>query len=129
MSYEITFLERPGYLHIQVTGENTLANVRAYLSEVRIACTERGCSSVLIEENLRGAGLNIAQIYNLVKEGSARTAPNVRIAYVDVNPEHSSSNMRFAEDVAANRGVDVRVFATLPEAAKWIAQPENDAAK
>jgi len=129
MSYEVTVLERPGYLHIRVSGENTPANVRAYLTEVRIACTERGCSSVLVEENLSGAGLNLGEIYNLVKEGSARTAPGIRIAYVDVNPEHSSSNMRFAEDVAINFGVDVRVFATLPEAAKWISRPANDAAR
>jgi hypothetical protein len=129
-SYEIEVRERPGYLHIRVTGENTPANALAYLSEVRIACVERGCSSVMIEENLRGPSLNIVQIYNIVKEASARTAPlALRIAYVDVNPEHSRSNMRFAEDVAVNLGVNVRVFATLPEAAKWIAQPANDAAK
>jgi len=130
MSYEIAVLERPGYLHIRVTGENTPANVRAYLSEVRIACVERGFSSVMIEANLRGPSLNLVQIYSIVKEESARAAPHVlRIAYVDVNPEHSRSHIRFAEDVAVNLGVNVRVFATLPEAAKWIARPANDAAK
>jgi len=84
----------------------------------------------MIEANLRGPSLNLVQIYSIVKEESTRAAPLVlRIAYVDVNPEHSSSNIRFAEDVAVNLGVNVRVFATLPEAAKWIARPANDAAK
>jgi hypothetical protein len=42
------------------------------------------------------------------------------IAYVDVNAQ--GSLMKFAEDVAVNRGVRVRVFGTVAEAERWLRQ-------
>jgi hypothetical protein len=42
------------------------------------------------------------------------------IAFVDTNPEHDAARMRFAETVAVNRGVRLRVFPTVGEAEKWI---------
>ena len=41
-----------------------------------------------------------------------------RIAFVDVNPEHSSSLMKFAETAAVNRGLNIRVFSSLFELQK-----------
>jgi hypothetical protein len=42
------------------------------------------------------------------------------IAYVDVNAQ--GPLMKFAEDVAVNRGVRVRVFGTVAEAERWLRQ-------
>jgi hypothetical protein len=44
----------------------------------------------------------------------------LRIAYVDTNPEHDPKTMKFAETVATNRGVNVRVFSGLEDAEKWL---------
>jgi hypothetical protein len=38
----------------------------------------------------------------------------------DVNSDHDSSRMKFAETVAVNRGVNVRIFADVREAANWL---------
>jgi hypothetical protein len=46
------------------------------------------------------------------------TAPS--IAYVDVNAQ--GSLMKFAEDVAVNRGLRVRVFGTVADAERWLRQ-------
>jgi hypothetical protein len=43
------------------------------------------------------------------------------IAYVDVNA--GGDMMKFAENVALNRGIPVRLFATVAEAEKWIENP------
>jgi hypothetical protein len=43
------------------------------------------------------------------------------MAYVDINPEHNAKAMQFAEDVAVNRGVSVKVFLTIPAAEQWMA--------
>jgi hypothetical protein len=49
------------------------------------------------------------------------------LAFVDVNSE--GGVMRFAEDVAVNRGIPVRVFRTLDGAVKWLlAQPAGTGA-
>jgi hypothetical protein len=44
-----------------------------------------------------------------------------QVAYVDTNLEHDSSLLEFIETVAVNRGVHVRVFATVREAEAWLA--------
>jgi hypothetical protein len=46
------------------------------------------------------------------------------MAYVDINPEHDLGEMKFSENVAVNRGISVRVFATVQEAEAWLEKPE-----
>jgi hypothetical protein len=121
MSYTMSVEEHPAYLHFRVTGKNTLETVRRYLFEIYTICVQRRCSKVLIEENLEGPGLGLVEIYNIVSEGSQRKSIPVRqVAYVDLNPAHSTTNMEFAKSVAVNRGLEVRVFATVDEALEWI---------
>lgn len=121
MSYDLKVKRKEGYLHITVTGENTRDNVAGYLSEVPKQCLDHHCPYVLIEENLRGPSLNIPTIFNIAAEGSRHVRPEVRaIAYVDVNAEHDLDKMQFAEDVAVNRGVFVKLFSSVPDAEKWL---------
>jgi hypothetical protein len=121
MSYSLTADARPGYLHVKVIGENTRENVLGYLLEVNERCVQQKSPAVLIEENLRGPSLNIAEVFAIVAERSHTVSPQLRwIAYVDVNPEHSKGRMLFAETVAVRRGVNVRVFSTIVDAEQWL---------
>jgi len=121
MTYQLTVEQKVGYLHIRVSGENNPETVRRYLEEVFSACLRRQCPTVLIEENLQGPSLGVLDIHQIVTEGSKRTWPTVRrIAYVDTNKEHSQSDMNFAETVAVNLGVNVKVFPTVKEAEEWL---------
>jgi hypothetical protein len=123
MAYELAIRQEPGYLHIRVTGDNTAESVRGYLNDVRTACIDRNCPSVLVEEDLQGPGLGVGEIFHIIELASQNVWPHVqRIAYVDVNPAHSQLNMRFAEVVATNRGVNVRVFGRLDDAQEWISR-------
>jgi hypothetical protein len=58
--YSLNVIEKPGYLHFQVTGGNSLTQVRAHLAEIHATCVQRRISSILIEETIgtdtRGAG-------------------------------------------------------------------------
>ena len=113
--------ERPGYLHVTVIGRNSVANVMKYLSDIHDPCMRRNCPVVLIEENLQGPGLGIGSIHNIISQASKNTQPVVtRIAYVDTNKEHKPGRMEFAETVAFNRGVNVRVFSDVDEARRWL---------
>jgi hypothetical protein len=121
MGYQLTGEQKAGYLHIRVSGENSPETVRRYLEEVFLSCLRRQCSIVLIEEDLRGPGLGVLEIHQIVTEGSKRTWPTVRrIAYVDTNKEHSQSDMHFAETVAVNLGVNIKLFPTVNEAEAWL---------
>ena len=114
----------PEYLHISVRGENTVANVRRVLRDVLQACGDHGCRRVLLEEHLTGPSLGTVEVFEIVAEGSHVAGSALeQIAYVDTNPEHDASQLEFIETVAVNRGVKVRVFATVAEAEVWLAAP------
>jgi hypothetical protein len=121
--YQLKVEPKAGYTHFRVTGTNSPEAVRGYLMDIYYACAEHDHSAILIEENLEGPGLALFDIFEIVSEGSERTWPYVRrIAYVDVNPQHSQPDMKFAETAAVNRGVNVRVFASVAEAEQWLSQ-------
>ena len=119
MTYKLTIDQKPTYLHIIVTGQNTRENVMQYMENVVRECTSRNCRQMLIEERLEGTRLGTFDIFSLVSKGAARFPGSVKaIAYVDVNAE--GDLMDFAEDVAVNRGIPVRVFSSVPDAEKWL---------
>jgi hypothetical protein len=122
MTYSCTIERKPAYISVKVEGENTRDTVLRYLTEAQEACRQHGCSRLLIEENLAGPSLSIGQMFDLV---SARAdlgpPPPITIAYVDVNPEHDASRLRFGETTARNRGFLFHLFASVPEAEEWLA--------
>jgi hypothetical protein len=123
-AYRFAVDRRPEYLHISVRGENTVVNVRRVLRDVLTACASHDCARVLLEEHLTGPSLGTVDVFEIVVEGSdAASSALEQMAYVDTNPEHDGSQLEFMETVAVNRGVRVRVFATVAEAQAWLAAP------
>lgn len=124
MAFTLSINPRPGFLHARITGENSVATVQGYMAQLRAACQSHRCPDVLIEENLTGPGLQSFDIFGMISGGARETSQALgRIAYVDTNPEHERRLMQFAETVAVNRGVSIRVFATVADAEAWITAP------
>jgi hypothetical protein len=120
VSFDLTFIQKSGYLHAVVTGLNTRENVEAYLANVLRECHELRCSRVLIEERLEGPRLGPVDVFDIAAGGSNRIGGVLQtIAYVDVHG--ATDTMKFAETVAINRGAPVRIFATVADAEKWLA--------
>ena len=123
MSYGLTWHREQGFLHFRITGENSPENVRSYMAEARTIAVQQGCPRVLIEENLSGEGLGLLDIYTLVARGAAEGLSGVSwMAFVDSNPQHDPARMSFAENVAVNRGLNVRVFRDVESARAWLAE-------
>ncbi len=119
MSYKLTVIQKPAYLHVTVTGMNSRENVARYFEEIQLECTKRDCHRVLIEERLEGPRLDTLDVFQTASEGSRRALGNFgAIAYVDVNAE--GDLMKFAETVAANRFLPVKVFSSVRDAEKWL---------
>ena len=126
MSYELKIEQRPGFLHCVVTGRNTVDNVTRYMQEVMQECAARRCPRVLIEERLEGPRLGTMEVFNMVTAGSKRFHGLLEaLAFVDVNAD--AGVMRFAEDVAVNRGIPVKVFRNVEGAEKWLERPTRSA--
>lgn len=119
MGLEVTFTQKPTYLHAIITGENSAENVKNYLKQIRRECTTRKCLRVLIEERLEGPRLGIVDVYRTVSEGILRALGQIEaIAYVDVNAE--GDLMKFAESVAVKLFRRIGVFSSVPNAELWL---------
>ena len=119
MRHLVNLISHNTYLHAIITGRNSRETVKAYLEEVRLACLAGGFTRVLIEERLEGPRLDTLDTFGIAEEGAGQAHGLFRaIAYVDTNAE--GNLMHFAETVAINRGLPVRVFASVEEAENWL---------
>lgn len=119
MGYQLTIEQKPSYLHIIVTGQNTRENVMQYMEEVMRECTSRNCGYVLVEERLDGTRLGTFDVFSMVSEGATQFLGRFKaMAYVDVNGD--GGLMQFAENVAVNRGIPIQIFSHVPDAEKWL---------
>jgi len=120
--YRLTLEERPGYLYALAEGERTAENMTRFLGDVHEACQRLGRTAALIEVGLEGPSLGIGTIYGII---TARAPTGVllnRIAYVE-RSAGKNTGAQFAVDVAVNRGVNLRMFATAADARRWIEAP------
>lgn len=119
MTYTLAIEQKPTYLHAVITGRNTPGNVEQYVADVFRECRRHGCWKVLIEERLEGPRLGALEVFAIVSRGSAQyVGLATAIAYVDVNAV--GDTMQFAEDVAVNRAMPVKVFRSVDEAERWL---------
>jgi hypothetical protein len=126
MPYHLTIADKPAYLHARVTGTHSAENIRRFLEEVHETSVRLNHSAVLLEMNLSGLSLAATRIFDIITERSRYALRFERIAYVDVSAEREPEKMRFAETVAINRGVRVRLFRSLEDAERWISGSDGE---
>jgi hypothetical protein len=121
MTYSFIVERKPTYLHAKGFGEQTEANARQFLIDAYRACVEHNMSSLLLEMCFTGRALSVASAYSVISERSHDGSMLKSIAYVDGNPAHANTEMpEFAELIAKNRGVNVRLFANVAAAERWL---------
>ena len=120
VAYNLTIDVQPTYVSARVVGERTPQNMMRFFNEVNAICTEHGVWSVLIEINFSGPSMGIGNVYEVVSKGSRDGMKLERVAYVEaaLGPTESA---RFAETVAINRGVNIRLFKDVESAKAWLA--------
>jgi hypothetical protein len=123
-AFHLTLREMPGYLHARATGAHTSQNAARFMREVHQACVERKIDSVLIEMAMTGPSLPPAEIFAVVADRSFEGSRMRRVAYVDPT-DRDPTRMKFAETVAVNRGVNVRLFRDVEEAHRWLASSSS----
>jgi hypothetical protein len=110
---------KPEYLHAFVTGTNDKETVSGYLEELARESIQRGYRRVLIEEQLAGQRMSMAEVFEIAMQASDRARGHFRaIAFVDRNPR--GDLVEFAETVAVNRGIPIKAFPSVREAEEWL---------
>jgi len=119
MAFDLKLEETTAYLHAVVTGDNTKDDVVGYLQALMHECRLRGTARVLIEERLTGPRLGPVDVFDIAAQGSNEAAGIMQaIAFVDVYA--IGDTMKFAEDVAVNRGLPIRMFDSVVDAEVWL---------
>jgi len=119
MSYHLVIEEHPKYLHAAASGKNSAENVLRFLRESYEACMKHKASAVLLEMQFEGPALDTGSIYSVIAQRSETGKQMRKIAYV-ARPDREIAKAKFAETVAINRGVNVRLFADVAAARKWL---------
>src|SRR5262245_1103627 len=119
-AYDLTVDERPTYVYAKAVGELTPANVVRFLEEAYGACLKSGRSDLLLDMQFTGPSLNTTNIYNVLSQRVPDGRNLRKIAYVDSSTAVDPGMSHFAETVAVNRGVNVRLFHTVALAEEWL---------
>ena len=122
MAYQLTIEERPTYVYARVDGDLTPANALRFLEEAHAACVKSGRADLLLDMQLRGPNLNTTSVYDVISQRAASGSKLRKIAYVPYKNEDQSMAY-FAETVAMNRGVNVRLFDSVTAAERWLVEP------
>jgi len=119
MAYQLTIEERPTYVHATAVGERTPANALRFLEEAYAACVKSGRADLLLDMQFTGPSLNTTSIYQVISQRVPDGRNLRKIAYVDSTDVDPGMPV-FAETVAVNRGVNVRLFQSVALAEKWL---------
>jgi len=122
VAYQLTIEERPTYVYARVEGDLTAANALRFLEEANAACVKSGRTDVLLDMQLHGPNLNTTNIYEVISQRAPSGSKLRKIAYVPYKGGDPSM-AHFAETVAINRGVNVRLFESVAAAERWLLEP------
>ena len=120
MEYDFSVEQKDHYLHVKGWGELNAAAVRQLLVDAYQACVERNVGSLLLEMQLTGTNLGMGEVFSVINERSHQGSKLTRIAYVERNTDLPRQFAEFAELVAKNRFVNVRLFDDVADAQQWL---------
>ena len=119
MSYKVTTLQKPAYMHFIIKGENTAENTLQYLRDIYKECTANDQRYVLIEEHFTGKLLGTMNLHDILSTVSQEGFGFFKaVAFVDSSA--GNNDLNFIENLAVNRALPVRTFTTVEEADQWL---------
>lgn len=111
------------YLYFTISGEYNRADFTSYAALILKECGKHDIYKVLVNAlQITGTDLSIMERY-IVGEAVAQLFPST-IKLAVVWPEEDIN--KFAETVAVNRGVFVRVFPNIAAAEHWLLTPSRN---
>lgn len=111
-----TIEKRSGYVYFEYPGEYNFKQVLDMLKEINRVIAEENAGKVLVYFQNVAHEVTMTDRFNLAVQGAASLRSSVHIACVF----NTKTLDRFAENVAVNRGLNVRLFNDMQEALAWL---------
>lgn len=119
--YELTFDERPQYLHAHIKAEATDEQTAIdYWQKIIRKCRQTKGDRLMVVQEIPG-GLNTTETFGVASAVTAIGIQGIKIAFVDPDPDLYEAH-QFGHLVGTNRGAWSQVFTTIPEAENWLLQ-------
>jgi len=121
MTYQSAIEKHGKKLRATVQGENSYENISRFLQELLEKCEEEQTSHLLIVDRMSGLQSSTVDVYELVSEYSAKGFYKLeKVAYCDLAGDPENDIGWFAETVALNQGVNIKLFRNLEKAEEWL---------
>ena len=118
MPYEIKLVEQSGYFLMTLLGELTIAEHDEFRTDVVKKISETGFNRLLIDASRASPKMSVFDDFKYTSSHLSRLPFNLRTAIVHGADE--TERYKFIENVAQNRGVNIRVFANVTVALSWL---------
>ena len=115
---EYSIRREPPYLFVSLSGAPSERELRAMIAEM--ARSIDGTVGALVEARM-ASGLDLLATKDLVTGGQAMGIPPAYRVALLLLDEGGRESAQFAEDVAMNRGLGLRVFREREKALAWLA--------
>lgn len=117
MPYELTVDHEEDYIRITVIGELSIEDIEGIIEKTLVIRQKHGIKQILSDHRSVTALPSIINLYKLGETLANELFYGVRLAVIG-GALHESE--KFTETVAANRGVNVRIFKEEQAARKWL---------
>lgn len=117
--FAIRFEQRSGYLYVFVSGARDSLDISTrFWERIYAQAVDSENNRLLVEEDFPNQ-LSTVELFEIAKRTTAMFGYKCKIAHVDQRGSDMELN-RFAETVAANRGLHMRVFGVVEAAEEWL---------
>ena len=120
MAYTIDRVEDGGVVHVTLEGVLTKRDHDEFRAQVVAAINETGWSRVLIDARRADPKMSVADDFEFTKDHRALLPIQLRSAILHRPDE--AGRYGFIENVAVNRGVNLRAFSDEAEARTWLGE-------
>lgn len=121
MAYQLLMEKHADVLHVKSVGIRTIETVLAMSGDIMHACAQQGTVKVLVDVRALEGRLPTIDAYQVPNSLFSEIRDREIIqkcAIVDLKEFENS--YRFFENVAVNRGYNLRIFSDVNDAIKWL---------
>jgi hypothetical protein len=118
--YDLDVREEKDYLRIDITGQRTKDTIKSVTKEIYEAFKTFKGKKILVDVSKFEEHINIIDIFSLLTSD----LPNIIKGKIDkvaiIEPGGNEDDKQFFENVARNRGHNLKIFDTEEDALEWL---------